>query len=590
VSNEQLILLLLVAVIANVVLSAAYLLAPSRATRGGDRMNGPDPDDIRPRPVRNANRFGTAARAALPGAGEPATVALQMAAEDAQIPELRAGVTVATYDRVARIVGYAFLVAVAVVVGATGLYPRTAGAIYVVLGIAGLLVLLVHDVLPSTALGPGKLILEGSGAIALVTVLLALTGGVDSPFFFGYYLILAATALVVRGRATFVVAAGISAVYAVAIVALPQPLGSEQLLRLAFNVVSLWLLAYLASVVAREQRRTRDAAVKLSLFDPLTRLHNRNYFFAAMEAEIQRAARTDRRFCLLMIDLDDLKPINDTFGHHYGDRMIRAVAESIRAGIRTIDTAARFGGDEFVVLLPETDPTGGFIVAEKIRRAISNIRLDANGQPVRTSASIGVVAYPDDGQTADQLMITADATMYESKRRGKNRVGGRAPNVRVRQAAAPSAARTGTARRPAPKKRRATPPREPPARSTRAMQERPPTRERWAAAQPAPSNVPAAVDQRAPAARDAQEARTTEERPAASTRPASRRGRRIPGTKRADAEGGGPRATRRFQVLGADEDEQIGRIMGHLLGGPPAPRPIRPADAAPPDEADNRPA
>jgi diguanylate cyclase (GGDEF)-like protein len=567
VSSEQLILLLLVAVIANVVLSAAYLLAPPRS-RDGVGQPGADAGAPGPEPPLEPARWRLGGNAATSG-NDPGGNLGQGPAEPT-LAETRTGLTAASYDRVVRIVSYAFLATAAAVVAVSGLYPRAGPAIYAVLGISGLLVLLVHDVLPTSALGPGKLVLEGSGAIALVTILIALTGGADSPFFLGYYLIVAGAALVVRGPATFAVSAGISVVYLIAILALPGfgSLAFEQLMRVLFNVVSLWLLAYLASVVAREQQRSRDAAVRMSLVDPLTKLGNRNFLRAAMEREIQRYDRTQRRFCLLMIDMDDLKPINDTFGHHYGDRMLRTVGELIQSGIRTIDAAARYGGDEFVVLLPETDPTGGFVVAEKLRDSISKARLDANGRPVQSTVSIGVVAYPDDGENAEQLLMAADATMYESKRKGKNRVVGRAP-ARARKPVEP-ASRRAPGRRTGP----ALPASTPEARRGTGEASRPEGGRRPAAEGPRPVGRPT----------PASSSRGKAPNPA----PRPRRGRRLPGTD--DGDPGTPRATRRFQVLGDHEEEQIGRIMRQLLGPPAAPRPIATLEPVPQSEVDNRPA
>jgi diguanylate cyclase (GGDEF)-like protein len=123
-----------------------------------------------------------------------------------------------------------------------------------------------------------------------------------------------------------------------------------------------------------------------------------------------------------MMDLDELKTINDRYGHFEGDRILRGVGEVVREGVRRIDIAARYGGDEFVVLLPETDPTGAYVLAEKIRLGVAQLALP--GSDARTTLSIGVVAYPQDGLTSDQLMITADQAMYASKRSGKNRVMG----------------------------------------------------------------------------------------------------------------------------------------------------------------------
>jgi diguanylate cyclase (GGDEF)-like protein len=125
-----------------------------------------------------------------------------------------------------------------------------------------------------------------------------------------------------------------------------------------------------------------------------------------------------------MMDLDELKQINDLHGHFFGDRVLRGVGEVIRSGGRRIDTAARYGGDEFVVLLPETDPTGAYVLAEKIRLGVADLRVEVAGSMLNPSISIGVVSYPEDGRTSDELMITADNSMYHSKRAGKNRVTG----------------------------------------------------------------------------------------------------------------------------------------------------------------------
>jgi diguanylate cyclase (GGDEF)-like protein len=124
-----------------------------------------------------------------------------------------------------------------------------------------------------------------------------------------------------------------------------------------------------------------------------------------------------------MMDLDDLKAINDRLGHFQGDRVLRGVGEVIVAGVRRIDTAARLGGDEFVVLLPETDPTGAFVLAEKIRLGVNAMTIELPNRS-HPSISIGVVSYPGDGHTADELMISADNAMYASKRAGKDRVTG----------------------------------------------------------------------------------------------------------------------------------------------------------------------
>jgi diguanylate cyclase (GGDEF)-like protein len=194
------------------------------------------------------------------------------------------------------------------------------------------------------------------------------------------------------------------------------------------NLSALVLLAYVAMVIAREQRRTREAAVRLSTVDTLTGLFNRSFLVAAVEREIARSGRSGRGFCLLMMDLDGLKAANDRWGHHVGDQVLRSVGEEIRDHVRLIDTPARYGGDEFVVLCPETDPSGAYVLAEKIRAEIAELVVEASGEPIQPSVSVGVVAFPADGRDADELFISADQAMYSSKRAGKNRVTGTAPS------------------------------------------------------------------------------------------------------------------------------------------------------------------
>ncbi|HEY3165540.1 MAG TPA: GGDEF domain-containing protein [Candidatus Limnocylindrales bacterium] len=329
------------------------------------------------------------------------------------------------YDRVVRVVSWVFILATSTIIAVTGLWRDTQPAIFTLLGAAGLFVLVVHDLLPVGALGTAKFVLEGSVAVTFATLLVVLTGRDASPFFFTFPLIVGGAALVVSPRVTFGLAGAASIAYIAAIA--PPGSGGLPPMTVAIvgiNITALILLAYVAMVIAREQRRARDAAIRLSTIDNLTGLFNRMFFFAAVEREIARSARSGRGFCLLMMDLDELKQINDRHGHFFGDRVLRGVGEVIRSGGRRIDTAARYGGDEFVVLLPETDPTGAYVLAEKIRLGVADLRVDVAGSMIQPSISIGVVSYPEDGRTSDELMITADSSMYRSKRAGKNRVTG----------------------------------------------------------------------------------------------------------------------------------------------------------------------
>ena len=336
------------------------------------------------------------------------------------------GVPVSAYDRVVRVAGWAWILSTAILVSTSRLWPDREGALFAVLGIAGLFVLVAHDMLPTEALGRAKYLVEGGVSILFVTLVVVLTGGASSPFFFAFVLIVVGAALVVPPIATVVLVMLASASYLVAI-ALELTPGSADVGLIAVvgvNLVSLVLFAYVAMVVAREQRRTRLAAVRLSTTDPLTGLANRAYIIAAIEREIERGTRYGRGFCLLMADLDNLKAVNDSYGHRAGDHVLAGVADVIRDGVRRIDTSARLGGDEFVVLLPETDPTGAFVVAEKIRQGVASMRTVERDGSVPVSVSIGLVAWPDDGTTLDRLMDGVDEAMYAAKQRGRNRIGG----------------------------------------------------------------------------------------------------------------------------------------------------------------------
>lgn len=336
------------------------------------------------------------------------------------------GVPTADYERVVRMASFLFILTAASVVVATGLWADHELAILIVLAIAGLSVLTIHDLLSPGYLGAARFIVEGPLSITLVALLVAFTGREWSPFFFAFPLIVAGAALVVEGPVTLLLAIGSGIGYLAAVFIRPpeDPLSPTAVAGVALNLSALLLLAFVASVVARAQRSSRLEAIRLSTVDSLTGLFNRAYFFASLEREIQRSARSGRGFCLLMMDLDGLKAINDRFGHFNGDRALRTVGETIRARVRRIDTAARYGGDEFVVVLPETEPSGAFVLAEKIRVGVGERSLKVDGLEVRTSLSIGVVVYPRDGRTVDDLMIAADTTMYRSKRQGRDRVVG----------------------------------------------------------------------------------------------------------------------------------------------------------------------
>ena len=176
---------------------------------------------------------------------------------------------------------------------------------------------------------------------------------------------------------------------------------------------------------AQLYQRTRE----LSTRDDLTGLFNRRHFFEQLEKEVQRARRYRRAFALLLLDLDGFKGYNDTYGHLQGDEALREVARLLLASTRRADTVARFGGEEFIILLPEITAPGALVVAEKIRAAVAAYPFAGRApQPGgRLTATLGLASYPTDAEDGLELLDRADRALYLGKQQGGNRVCGPPP-------------------------------------------------------------------------------------------------------------------------------------------------------------------
>jgi diguanylate cyclase (GGDEF)-like protein/PAS domain S-box-containing protein len=171
-----------------------------------------------------------------------------------------------------------------------------------------------------------------------------------------------------------------------------------------------------------ERKRTQDLVQHMAHYDALTDLPNRALFSDRLQQALVAAKRDKSHMALMFIDLDKFKPINDEFGHHVGDMLLKEAARRMQDCVRESDTVARIGGDEFVVLLPVIEEEkDALLVAEKIRTALNSLFILA-GHSLGISSSSGIAVYPEHGKDESQLMKNADAAMYHAKKNGRNNV------------------------------------------------------------------------------------------------------------------------------------------------------------------------
>ena len=166
----------------------------------------------------------------------------------------------------------------------------------------------------------------------------------------------------------------------------------------------------------------REKSRLLSITDELTQTNNRRYFVGELEKEIERSKRFSRNLSLIILDIDKFKHYNDTYGHIFGDKIIQSVARSLTETIRKIDFVARYGGDEFVIVMPETEKSMANVLAERLQKKFSQDFFKDNETLTKISVSIGIASFPNDANNADQLIHNADLALYnakEEKRRGE---------------------------------------------------------------------------------------------------------------------------------------------------------------------------
>lgn len=263
-----------------------------------------------------------------------------------------------------------------------------------------------------------------SGATVLIELAIYWSDRPASSYAFYFVWVIMFSAYFLRPAQTLVQAGWIAASYPVVVGALGGDLESEQRW-----LLTVWTIVVVGLFIAILRRRMNGLIVKLSdaaRKDPLTRLLNRRGFQEAFDLELERSRRSGRPCTLLLGDLDHFKRVNDLLGHPAGDARLQKFAQVLEAGKRRIDAAARMGGEEFALLLPETDEHGGYVIAERLRHAA---RDGFATDPVQVTVSFGVASYPRHGSTGDQLLVAADQALYVAKELGRDRTAIYRPEV-----------------------------------------------------------------------------------------------------------------------------------------------------------------
>ena len=249
------------------------------------------------------------------------------------------------------------------------------------------------------------------------------TGKVTSPFISLMYLVLMATSLTQGKRVTYFMA-----VLAVSSYVL---LASEQfsfiLYRHTFvsHILELFpfmLIAHLGATLSGEAESARKEIERLSQTDELTTLHNMRNFLHLAEFQEKTARRYGKNFALCMLDADNLKQVNDRCGHIAGTELIRHIGGNISRTIRESDIGARYGGDEFIILFPESTKEEVRDAVARILRRVAETHFEFRGVMLSTTLSAGIASYPDDGDDLKTVMARADEALFISKKQGKNRV------------------------------------------------------------------------------------------------------------------------------------------------------------------------
>lgn len=269
-----------------------------------------------------------------------------------------------------------------------------------------------------------KLAMETWAMVGFISIVLWYTGKVDSPLLNLYLLVIIACAITLGWIMTLLEVALIACCYLyMGYIAYAEALFAPQTFTMLMAKFSPFLLvAYVTSMLASDILQAKKRITLLSQTDDLTGLLNMRAFNLLMEKEIARVSRYAQPFTVIMVDIDGLKGVNDCYGHTAGSRLIKTIAQSIKDCVRTSDVLARYGGDEFVIMMAHTSTDHARMAAERIRAAVNNTSFDMNGARIASTVSVGIASFPECVEEAADVLDKADIALYKSKQTGRNRV------------------------------------------------------------------------------------------------------------------------------------------------------------------------
>lgn len=267
-----------------------------------------------------------------------------------------------------------------------------------------------------------KLAVETWVMISFITFVLWNTGNIDSPLLNLYLLVIIASAITLSKAVTILEIILIFIFFFYLAVRNGMAFNLVEITELMVFFSPFVLVAYITTMLASDVHYGKMMFKALSETDEMTSLLNKRSFIPMFNKAAEVAMKYNQPLSVMMIDADNLKEVNDKYGHKAGDKLIVSMANAIEECLRTSDVICRYGGDEFVALLPQLPSSRALETGERLRNAVENTSFDVDGQAISSTVSIGIATYPNEVGNVYELLEKADEALYECKRSGRNNV------------------------------------------------------------------------------------------------------------------------------------------------------------------------